>query len=63
MEKETFEIVIKVLAEKIRLLEWQLKDSDERRWKLKDEVSELIAENEKLKRVIVELEEEENEHI
>lgn len=60
MDKETMEIVIKILADKVSLLEWQLKDAEERKWKLKDETIELKAEIDRLKKLIGEMEEEEN---
>lgn len=60
MEKETMEIIIKILADKVSLLEWQLKDAEERNRKLKDEVADLKAENERLENLIGEAEEEEN---
>lgn len=60
MEKETMEIVIKVLADKVSLLEWQLKDAEERKWKFKEETVELKEEIDRLKKVIGEMEEEEN---
>lgn len=37
MEERTFETVIKVMAEKIELLEWQLKNAEENNRKLKAE--------------------------
>ena len=60
MKNETMEIVIEVLADKVSLLEWQLKDCEERKWKLKDENADLKAEIDRLKKVIGEMEEEEN---
>ena len=60
MENETFEIVIRVLADKVSLLEWQLKDCEERKWKFKEETVELKAEIDRLKKLIGEMEEEEN---
>ena len=60
MKNETMEIVIEVLADKVRLLEWQLKDAEERKWKFKEETVELKEEIDRLKKVIGEMEEEEN---
>lgn len=60
MDERVYEIVTKVLTEKINLLEWQLKDAEERNRKLKDEVADLKAEIERLKKLIGEAEEEEN---
>ena len=60
MKIETLEIVVGVLADKVSLLEWQLKDCEERKWKLKDENADLKAEIDRLKKVIGEMEEEEN---
>lgn len=60
MEKETMEIVIKTLADRVSLLEWQLKDAEERNRKLKDEVADLKAENERLRKIIAVEEEDEN---
>ena len=60
MDKRVHETVVTVLVEKINLLEWQLKDAEERNRKLKDEVADLKAENERLENLIGEAEEEEN---
>lgn len=60
MDKETMEIVIRILADKVGLLEWQLKDVTERNRKLKDEVADLEAENKRLENLIGEMEEEKN---
>ena len=45
MEKETMEIVIKTLADKLSLLEWQLKNAEEEKAKLKAINTELEAIN------------------
>lgn len=64
MEKETMEIVIKVLADKVDLLEWQLKRANEECQKLRDEAVNLKAEIKRLRKLMDEAEEEnENEHI
>lgn len=60
MEKETMEIIIKILADKVSFLEWQLKDAEERNRKLKDEVADLETENKRLGNLISEAEEEKN---
>ena len=41
MDERTYETVIKILAEKINLLGWQLKVSEEQNEKLKKEKDEL----------------------